>query len=94
MADLGAGWGRMGYILKNINPKCSYVILDLPEPLLIASIRMSQLFPKLKFGTYEEVRNIIKISKKLLFTKDIWLMGTQDLAKFDAKSIDVFINIK
>ena len=35
--DLGSGWGRMGYILKKLNPSICYIACDLPESLVVSS---------------------------------------------------------
>ena len=26
VVDLGSGWGRIGYVLKSVNPRCTYVL--------------------------------------------------------------------
>jgi putative sugar O-methyltransferase len=93
LADLGAGWGRIGYFLKLINPKCSYIAIDLPEPLLLASCRLSQLLPKENIYSYEDVRSYEVITNKLLHEGGIWFCGPQDMEKFQNKSINVLINI-
>lgn len=36
VGDLGAGWGRIGHILKSVNPRLKYVVFDLPEVLLVS----------------------------------------------------------
>src|SRR5262245_37473662 len=45
VVDLGSGWGRIGYVLKSVNPRCTYVACDLPEGLLVSSTHLSRLLP-------------------------------------------------
>ncbi len=92
VAELGAGWGKIGYVLKMINPNCTYVIFDLPETLLLSSSRLPQLLPLEKFFNYRDIRQISSISKSFLMQRGLCFCGTQDLARFENKSIDVFIN--
>ena len=93
VVDLGAGWGRIGYVLKKLNPRCTYVCLDLPEPLLLSMTRLPQLLPEEKVFGYEDVRATERISKSLLSQGGLWFGGPQDLARFEDQTIDVFINI-
>jgi len=36
LVDLGAGWGRIGYVLRSFNKNARYIVYDLPESLLIS----------------------------------------------------------
>lgn len=94
VADLGAGWGRLAYVLKKINPACTCLIFDLPEPLLISMSYLPQLLPGEGCHFYEETREMSSISRKDIMQKSgIWFCGTQDLPRFENKAIDVFINV-
>lgn len=92
--DLGAGWGRIGYVLKSMNPNCVYVICDLPETLLVSSTYLPRLLPSERIHTYYENREVGEFSKELLRSEGgVRFCGAQDLARFSDKSIDFFINI-
>jgi putative sugar O-methyltransferase len=93
VVDLGAGWGRIGYILKQINPKATYIALDLPEPLLISMTRLPQLLPHEKIMDYQAIQEIPNLSRSALLQAGLWFGGSQDLARFEDGSIDIFINI-
>jgi putative sugar O-methyltransferase len=94
VVDLGAGWGRVGYVLKSVNPNCVYVACDLPEALLVLSTYLPRLLPGERVHTYQENREIVEFSRELLIHGGgCRFCGTQDLARFADKSIDIFINI-
>lgn len=93
VADLGAGWGRIGYLLLQINKKISYNIFDIPHILLI-----SQEYLKDKINAnvyeYEKNRNILNFDKDFLLNEPgIRFHLSCNLEKFSDKSIDVFINV-
>lgn len=93
VADIGAGWGRIGYVLMLANPKAKYVILDLPQVLLVSSVYLPKRLPNKSFLTYEESRSIKTFNKASFNNKDAAFLGTFDLDKFDDKSIDFVINV-
>ena len=43
VAELGAGWGRLGYVLHKVNPRATYIVFDLPEVLLISQTYLPTL---------------------------------------------------
>ena len=62
VAEIGAGYGRVGYVFLDTLPKSSYCIIDIPPALFIAQEYLSKVFPKEKifyfrpFTSFEEVR--------------------------------------
>lgn len=90
--DLGAGWGRMGYVLKKANPLCTYVICDLPEALLVSSTYLPRLLPSEKVHAFCETRTG-HIDERLLRGGGLVFLGTQDITRLPDKAIDVFINV-
>jgi len=94
VVDLGAGWGRIGYVLKKINPKCTYIVIDLPESLILSQSRLPQLLSDETVLKYQEIRGIPLISKDILKKKGLCFCGTHDLKRFEDYSIDVFINLQ
>jgi putative sugar O-methyltransferase len=93
VADLGAGWGRIGYALKRINPQVSYVVLDLPEILMISMAVLPKMLPNESVSRYDETRQLPALTKQALSKKRLWFAGSQDLLKIEDAAIDVFINI-
>jgi len=92
--DLGGGWGRIGYVLKSVNPKCVYITCDLPESLFISSSYLPRLLQDTRAFHYIENRKVKTFSREsLLCEGGIRFCGTQDLLRFADKSLDFFINI-
>lgn len=94
IVDLGAGWGRMGYLLKQINPQITYIICDIPVSLMVAQHYLPHVLPNEKVFRYANNKNRTSFTHEY-FTNNTGLhfLGSQDLKKFEAKSIDFFINI-
>ncbi|WP_374349977.1 putative sugar O-methyltransferase, partial [Chitinimonas sp.] len=93
VADLGSGWGRIGYLLLQINPKVSYIVLDLPEPLLISSTYLPKLLPDCSVADYLYGLDQPFLDRGRLLQKNLWFLGAQDIQKIAAGSIDYFINV-
>lgn len=93
VADLGPGWGRVGYVLALVNPRISYVLLDIPAPLLVSSTYLPQRLPGRSVGSYRDGRAIRRIDKDALRGKSLWFLGTQDLQRVADAAIDVFVNV-
>ncbi|HEV3417171.1 MAG TPA: putative sugar O-methyltransferase [Pirellulales bacterium] len=93
VADLGSGWGRIGYVLKRINPRVAYLLLDLPEILMISMAVLPRLLPGESTSLYAETRAAPTLTKSMLLQKGLWFAGSQDLLKVADGAIDVFINV-
>ena len=93
VADIGAGWGRLGYVLKQVNPSAAYVIFDLPEALLISSAYLPSVLPGVKHMSYMGSRGLPLLSRATLLGGGMWFLGSQDLARVRAASVDMVVNI-
>ncbi len=91
--DLGAGWGRMGYVLKKANPNCAYVICDLPEALLVSSTYLPKLLPNERFHSFSESRSIREFSRANFENGGVFFLGAQDLERFSDDTVDFLISI-
>lgn len=95
VADLGAGWGRIGHALAMVNPRASYLIFDLPEALLVASTFLPRMLPE---GV--ETVDYARTREGSPFTRDVLLgqpgvrfCATQDLERVDDGAIDLLVNV-
>jgi putative sugar O-methyltransferase len=93
VGDLGAGWGRIGHMLVQINPRATYVIFDLPESLLVSSTYLPSLLPDASVGLYPEARKIEEFDKATLASRSLWFLGSQQLFDCNTGAIDVFVNV-
>lgn len=80
-ADLGAGWGRLGYVLRTWYPQCCYQVFDLPESLLISYSYLPNLLGEIGFLSHTPT------------IPGCYFAPSQDLLKVRDKSIDVLITI-
>jgi hypothetical protein len=89
VGDLGAGWGRIGHILLQINKKASYNVFDIPQTLLIAHEYLSKHVPdEVKVYDYRHCRENFEVS-----TPGVRFFGSNFLEKMEDKAFDVFINV-
>jgi putative sugar O-methyltransferase len=93
VVDLGAGWGRIGYVLKRINPQITYVALDLPEILMISMSVLPRMLTGESASLYRETSQFAALPRQVLQEHGLWFGGSQDLLRIEDGGIDVFINV-
>jgi putative sugar O-methyltransferase len=93
VADIGAGWGRLGYVLKRVNPRLTYVIFDLPEILLISSTYLPRLLTGEECRSYRQAKEIPPLSRQVFSRAGVWFLGSHDLPRVQEGSLDVVVNI-
>lgn len=94
LADLGAGYGRIGHVLRAVNPRAAYLAVDLPEALLVASAYLPRLLPGAPVHPYAEVRATAELTReRLLDGGGVWFCGAHDLARFADDAVDAFVNV-
>ena len=91
LGELGAGYGRLGYVLLKTT-KCRYFVFDIPPALYISQWYLTTLFPKRRafrfrrFDTFKEIESELSQSDLAFFTPN-------QLTKFPAGYFDLFANI-
>jgi putative sugar O-methyltransferase len=94
VCELGAGWGRIGYYLTQINNQISYNIFDIPHTLLISYDYLFNSVKHTKVFEYMETKNNNFINKELLLKNPgINFYTSNKLENFEPKSFDLFINV-
>lgn len=93
VVELGAGFGGLCRLWKCFSPKSVYVIIDLPEVLLVASYFLKMNFPEKKIGFYTDISFEQVINKTLLKNYDIILLPNHLIEKIEDGCCDIFINI-
>jgi putative sugar O-methyltransferase len=93
VGELGAGWGRLGYVLCRVNPRCTYVIFDLPEVLVISQNYLPALLSTSATTRYETARKHEQLDRSTLEKSQLWFFGPQHMDKFTRGSVDVVVNI-
>lgn len=92
IVELGGGYGRLAYVCRQMLPHCTYVILDLPEALISATSWLSHVLPD-EVVRYEESRGIPELTRSVLATRKVWLLGAQRIEDIGAHAADAFVNV-
>lgn len=94
LLDLGAGWGRIGYVLSLINPDAVYVHCDIPITSVIAQFHLPTKLPETHCYSYEDTRAEGSLTRdELLSRPGVHFFGSHDLVRFEDNSFDFALNI-
>jgi putative sugar O-methyltransferase len=91
--DLGAGWGRIGYVLKTLNPSLTYIACDIPVSLLVAESYLPTVLPDEPVHGYMDSRWDSFDHDRLIKDGGIRFCGSHDLPRFEPGAIDMFVNV-
>jgi putative sugar O-methyltransferase len=91
LAELGAGYGRLGYVMLKTT-RCRYFVFDIPPALYLSQWYLTTLFPKRRAFRFRRFDTIEEIESELI-EADIGFFTPDQLAKFPAGYFDVFATI-
>ena len=91
LAELGAGYGRLGYIMLKTTG-CRYFVFDIPPALYLSQWYLTTLFPKRRAFRFRHFEAFEEIEGELA-EADIAFFTPNQLAKFPATYFDVFASI-
>jgi putative sugar O-methyltransferase len=92
IVELGAGYGRFGYVLLNALPNSTYTVVDIPPALFVAQTYLPRVFPGERvfpfrpFASYEEIEDEFRAAR-------IRFVGAHQIELLPDHSADVFVNI-
>jgi hypothetical protein len=89
--EIGAGWGGFAYQFKSLFPKVCYVIVDLPQTLLISCVYLKTVFPNARCFVYEE-RSFQSVGQELN-TYDFVFLPHYALRDLSIPSITLAVNM-
>lgn len=92
IAELGAGYGRLGYVLLKILPNSTYCVIDIPPALFIAQNYLSKVFPKEKIFRFRPFKSFMDVKKEFEQSRIQFLLPHQ-IELLPKKYFDLFINI-
>ena len=92
VAELGAGYGRVGYVLLKTLPDPTYCVIDIPPALFIAQNYLSKVFPKEKIFKFRPFKSFKKIKKEFEQSRIQFLMPHQ-IELLPKKYFDLILNI-
>jgi putative sugar O-methyltransferase len=92
VAELGAGYGRLGHVFLRALPASKYCVIDIPPALNLAQEYLSAVFPEEKifrfrrFERFEDVREEFESSR-------IRFLAAHQIELLPAKAFDLVLNI-
>jgi putative sugar O-methyltransferase len=88
VVELGGGFGGMAYYIIRDNPHTTYIDLDLPENMSLATYYLLKAFPTLPALLYVEA----ELTTETLKNYRIVLMPSFEIQKLETKSVSVSFN--
>lgn len=87
--DIGAGHGLFSALVHQEYPGSHNVVVDLPEPLLLARYFLGMTFPGAKIAGISELGNPASISRATLEAYDFVVLPWQLYERLEAGSVDL-----
>jgi putative sugar O-methyltransferase len=91
LAELGAGYGRLGYLMLKTT-RCRYFVFDIPPALYISQWYLTTLFPGRRAFQFRHFDAFESIESELS-QADMGFFTPNQLAKFPSRYFDVFATI-
>lgn len=91
VAELGAGYGRLGWLLL-AKRRPRYIVFDIPPTLMVAQWYLSSLYPDLKVFRFRRFADFAEIEAELA-EADIAFFSANQLALWPDGAIDAFVSI-
>jgi putative sugar O-methyltransferase len=92
IAELGAGYGRLGQVYLSALPNASYCVIDIPPALYVAQLYLTKVFPGetvfkfREFDSYEEIRVEFENSR-------IRFLAAHQIELLPPDQFNLFVNI-
>lgn len=92
VTELGAGYGRVGFVFLHALKSCKYTVIDIPPALYVSQSYLPKVFPEAKvfyfrpFSSYREIEKEFESSQ-------IRFIGAHQIKLLPPKSVDIFLNI-
>ena len=90
-AELGAGYGRLGYLLLKTT-QCRYFVFDIPPALYVSQWYLTTYFPERRAFRFRRFERFEEVEEELSHA-DIAFLTANQLAKFPPGYFDVFATI-
>jgi len=90
--ELGAGYGRLAWLLLSAVPGVRYIVCDIPPALAIAQRYLTELFPERRAFRFRRFNDPDSIAGELASAQVAFLLPHQ-LAALPPLEADLFVNI-
>lgn len=91
-AEVGAGYGRLAYVVLKAVPSASYCIVDIPPALYLSQRYLTTLFPDVPAFRFRPFRDYAAVAGEFESAR-LRFLAPHQLELLPAKSFDYFINI-
>ena len=92
IAELGAGYGRLAFVLLSASSRVSYTIIDVPPALYVSQRYLTSVLPSVPTFRYREWRSFEDVRADYEAARLRFVLPHQ-AEQLRGKSIDTFINI-
>lgn len=92
IAELGAGYGRVGYVFLKMLPQSSYSIIDIPPALYVAQEYLSAVFPEEKIFRFRPFKRFSDVKEEFESSR-IRFMLPHQMELLPKKYFDIMMNI-
>ncbi len=90
--DIGSGYGGLDRVLYNYIPNSCFILLDLPETLILTSYFIKYNFPDKKIALLDDIIDKIDQFEKLIQEYDFIIIPPSIAKNIPNESIDLVIN--
>lgn len=91
--DIGGGYGILGYMLKKINFKGTYILVEFPEQLIVSQYFLKSNLPEINISNLKSFyENKNKIDDKFVNNFDVFFCPCNEFDKLKLSKIDLVTN--
>lgn len=91
LCEIGAGYGRLAHVTLSALPNATYVVVDLPESLIVSQYYLKSLYPRAKVALYPESAEVLA-SGTLASHRLVFLLPDQ-MRLLPRGSVDGVLNV-
>jgi putative sugar O-methyltransferase len=91
-AEIGAGYGRLAYVILKAIPGATYCIIDIPPALYLSQRYLTTLFPELPAFRFRPFRSYAEVAADFESSR-LRFIAPHQLELLPPNSVDYFVNI-
>lgn len=92
IAELGAGYGRLGHVFLKAIPEATYTVIDIPPALFVSQEYLSAVFPEETIFKYRPFTSYDEVKTEFESSRIRFLMAHQ-IELIPPKQFNLFLNI-
>ena len=92
IAELGAGYGRLGQVYLSALPNASYTVIDIPPALYVSQRYLSEVFPQEKIFKFREFSSFAEVKKEYESSR-VRFLAAHQIELLPKDQFDLFSNI-